>query len=80
MKAIPFKGHNVTFVENQEEYESLPAFKDEEGTVVTCWELSEEELKEITKTGKLWLSMLTFNTPLQPIKLSVNKSDVLIDN
>jgi len=80
MDPIKFKGANVVFAENQEEYNSLPAFKDDEGNVVTCWKLSEEEIKKIAKTGELWLSISTFNQALQPVLLSVNKSDVLIEN
>jgi hypothetical protein len=80
MDAIKFKGANIVFAENQEEYNSLPAFKDDEGNVVTCWKLSDEEIKKITETGELWLSVSTFNQPLQPVLLSVNKSDVLIEN
>ena len=80
MKPITFNGANTVFAENQEEYNSLPAFKDDEGNVVTCWKLSDEEIKKITETGELWLSVSTFNQPLQPVLLSVNKSDVLIEN
>jgi len=80
MEAINFKGANVVFAENQEEYNSLPAFKDEDGTVVTCFKLSEEEIKKISETGELWLSVMTFNQALQPLFLSVNKDEVLIFN
>jgi len=80
MKPIEFEGANVVYAENQEEYQSLPAFKDDDGTVVTCWELSPEEIKQISETGKLWLSVMSFNKPLQPVLLSTNRDDVLIYN
>lgn len=72
MKAIEFKEVNVRYAENQEEYETLPAYKqenDERGLMVCCFELSPEELTEINKDGKIWLSVLTFNNPLQPVLL-----------
>lgn len=73
MKPIEFEEINVVYGEKQPEYIPLPAHKAKDGTVWTCWELSPEELKQIQETGVIWLSMLTFNQPLQPILLQVEK-------
>ena len=43
-----------------------------------CFELDKEEQKKIAETGELWVALRTFNQPLQPICVTVNKSDVLI--
>lgn len=67
MKPIEFEGHNVVFAKDQPEYPPLPAHKAEDGTVITCWELSPEEKEGVSKTGKIFIKMLTFNQPLQPI-------------
>ena len=56
----------------------LHLFKSEDGTAVFCFELDEEERKKIAETGELWVALRTFNQPLQPICVTVNKSDVLI--
>lgn len=77
MKPINFKGANVVFGANQPEYQSLPAKKKENGEIWTCWELSPEEIKTIQETGKVWLSVLTFNQPLQPVLLSTEMLDIL---
>jgi hypothetical protein len=69
MEPIKFKEQNVTYAENQKEYLPLPAYRDESGRVVTCWSLSPEELEVVSKTGVVWLDMLTFNQPLQPVML-----------
>jgi hypothetical protein len=69
MEPIKFKEQNVTYAENQKEYLPLPAYRDESGRVVTCWKLSPEELEEVSETGVIWLDMLTFNQPLQPVML-----------
>lgn len=61
----------VNFAENQEEYTTLPAYRDDEGMVVTRWKLSWKERFKIFFFGDLWLSVLTFNKPLQPVKLDV---------
>ena len=78
MKPIKFKGHNVVFAENQEEYQPLPAFYDQDGTVISCWKLSFRERLKMLFTGKLWMSMLTFGNPLQPQYPTVNRKEVFL--
>ncbi|RKT01084.1 hypothetical protein [Chryseobacterium defluvii] len=79
MKAIEFKEQNVVFAENQPEYLSLPAFKSEEGDVVTCWELSDEEIEKIKETKNIFLAIKTFNHPLQPIFITVDRKELFTD-
>ena len=73
MKPIDFEGANCIYGKDQPEYMPLPAKKKEDGTVLTCWELSPEDIAEIERTGVIWLSMLTFNQALQPVLLSATK-------
>jgi len=75
MKIIDFKEVNVTYAEDQVEYLSLPVYKRDDGEITCCWKLSFWEKVKVLFTGCLWLSILTFNFPLQPIKLSVHKPD-----
>lgn len=75
MTPVKFKGHNVVFAENQPEYNSLPAHVDtENGVVVTCWELTENEREAFLKDGRIYLQQITFNQPLQPILPTVENS------
>jgi hypothetical protein len=77
MTPIKFEGHNVVFAEDQPEYQPLPALRypqDFCGTVITCWQLDAEELEEVKRTGKIYLSQMTFNTPLQPVLMSPDLS------
>lgn len=79
MKPIEFPEANVTFAKDQPEYEPLPAYKkpnDPQGLVVVKFELSPEEMGAIFDSGTIYLSMLTFNQPLQPIRLSVLKPEI----
>lgn len=71
MEPIKFKGSNVTFAKNQPEYLSLLTHKTDDGRVTSCWGLSFFERLKVLLTGKIWLSVLTFNKPLQPQRLSV---------
>jgi hypothetical protein len=68
MKPIKFEGSNTTFAKDQPEYLQLPAYRDEDGTVITEWELSDEERARIAKGENLRISTLTFNNPLQPFR------------
>ena len=68
MRPIEFKESNVIFAKDQPEYQPLPVYKGEDGLVVSCWKLSWRERAKILFTGKLWLNILTFNKPLQPIR------------
>ena len=78
MEPIKFDGANVVYGANQPEYIPLPAEKrpGRSGEIVTCWELNPNEKKIIQETGKIWLSVLTFGQPLQPLLLTIDKPDV----
>jgi len=83
MKPIKFKEANVTFAKDQAEYLPLPAFKpqnSESGEIVCCWGLTLRERLKIIFTGKVWVHLLTFHNPLQPIMLSVDKHWGLDEN
>ncbi len=71
MKPAKFAQQNLVFAEDQPEYQPLPAYRDEAGQVITCWELSWRERLALFLTGRLWLRQLTFNHPLQPQAPSV---------
>ena len=78
MKPIKFKYCNVVYAENQSEYQDLPALKLEtdNGEVISCWKLSFKERLIILFTGKMWLSLLSFNKPLTPSFLTVKRKEV----
>ena len=59
------------FAKDQPEYITLPSHRSPDGRVVTRWRLTFMERLRILLTGDLWLSLLTFNQPLQPVKLDV---------
>lgn len=73
MKIVDFEETNIVFAENQPEYQRLPACRDVEGTVLTCWRLSFWERIKLIFTGRIWCMQLTFNRPLQPQLLQVEK-------
>lgn len=64
-----FKITETIFAKDQPEYIPLPAWRGEDGRVVTRWRLTWKERLRILFFGNLWLTVLTFNHPLQPVKL-----------
>lgn len=69
MKPIEFEQANITFAEDQPEYQPLPAYIEtasNDGLVVSCWSLSFYERLKVLFGGKIWLMQYTFFKPLQP--------------
>lgn len=65
----------VVFAKDQPEYLPLPARVADDGTVVTCWQLSWRERWLALWTGKFFLTVLTFRRPLQPIRVSIERPE-----
>jgi len=78
MKAVKFKYQNIVFAEDQPEYEPLPALKidNQTGDVVSCWRLSFKERLRVLFLGRVWLNLMTYNKPLTPSYMSVNRKDI----
>ena len=73
MDIVKFKECNVTFAEGQPEYLSLPAYRSANGLVTTLWKLSLWERIKVVVTGEMFLQVVSFNKPLLPLKMSVDK-------
>lgn len=71
MKPITFAQANTTYAKDQPPYLPLPAYKTEDGIVISCWQLSLLERLKLLIAGRIYVKMLTFNKPLQPIKLEL---------
>lgn len=65
----------IIFAKNQPEYLPLPAVRvdTETGEIVTRWRLSWRERWRLFCGGDLYLHVLTFGHPLQPLKLSAGR-------
>jgi hypothetical protein len=78
MKPIEFEHQNTVYAKDQPEYQPLPALKIDgpTGEIISCWKLSFKERIKILFTGKVWLSLMSFNNPLTPSYLSVDRKDL----
>ncbi len=65
-----FEDHDTVFGKDQLEYLPLPAHVEGDGTITTRWKLSWRERFRIMWTGDMWLQIMTFNLPVQPVKLT----------
>ena len=78
MKPVEFKHQNIVFAKDQPEYQPLPALRIDSptGEVVSCWRLSFKERIKVLIFGRVWMSLMSFNKPLTPSYLAVNRKEV----
>jgi hypothetical protein len=69
--------HEVVYAADQPEYLPLPAHRDNYGTVTARWHMSWRERLRVLFSGDIWLSILTFNRPLQPHTISATPPEVV---
>jgi len=67
MKPVKFPYANATFAKDQPAYMPLPAYTDG-NQVISCWSLSWRERIHVLLHGVLWVRMMTFGRPLQPLR------------
>lgn len=76
MNLIEFPEQTVVIAKDQPQYRPLPAYRyqnDPEGRIACCWSLSLRERLRVLLFGRIWHQVLTFNGPLQPQLLTVEK-------
>jgi len=61
------------FAENQPEYNTLPAFRDHKGIVLSRWRLTWKERLRALFVGDVYLMLHTFNMPPQPVSLQIER-------
>ena len=61
----------VTYAKDQPEYLPLPVLRSFQGTVTSRWRMTWRERLAALFTGDVYLTQLTFNSPLQPVRLQV---------
>lgn len=52
----------TSFPENNWQHGDTPCFIDD-AQVITCWQLTPEEVAEVVRTGKVWLGIVGIATP-----------------
>lgn len=65
------------FAKDQPQYLTLPALRFSDGLAVSRWSLSLWERLKILFGGSIYLGLLTYNNPLQPVRLSTSVEEVV---
>lgn len=68
---VPEGSERTMFAASQPQYLVLPATIDPNGLVTTEWVPSQRERDRLLVGGRIRISVLTLNKPLQPIKVEV---------
>ena len=76
MNPVKFKEINCIYAKNQPEYLDLPAHKSKDGIVTSCWQLNLKERIKLLLSGKIFIQIMTFNTPLQPIRINLSRPEL----
>jgi hypothetical protein len=78
MKPVEFKHQNIVFAKDQPEYQPLPALKIDSptGEVISCWKLTFKERLKVLVFGRVWMSLMSFNKPLTPSYLAIDRKEV----
>lgn len=63
----------VIYAKDQPQYFPLPVRRTPDGEVVTCWKLNWKARLAVLFGANFYLTLLTFNHPLQPIRVSLEK-------
>lgn len=59
----------VVYGAGQPDYAPLRALKAPDGRIITRWTLSDRQREAVSRGADIFVSMLTFNEPLQPLQL-----------
>lgn len=65
----------TVYAKDQPEYMPLPVRRTPDGEVVSCWKPNWPARLKMLFGGRVYLTLLTFNNPLQPIRISVEKPE-----
>lgn len=78
MQPTEFPESNAVLGEGQPEYTPMPVYRyvGDEGRTVSVWRLSFWERLRLIFTGRIYVQVLTFRTPIQPQLLTVEKPDM----
>jgi hypothetical protein len=73
---VAFAEQTVVIAKDQPEYRPMPAYRYENdncGRIVFCWKLCLIDRLKVLFTGVVWQQQMTFNGPIQPALLLVDK-------
>lgn len=73
--SVDFQGTNTRLLGGADDVEDMTVFRNGK-CVVSCWQLTPEELEEVKRTGMVWLSV--FSGPTSP-PVCVGSEEIIRD-
>ncbi len=73
---LPPDSRAVVFAEKQPQYTPLPTIWTPQGAVVTRWSPTDAEKAALIRGDDIYITVLTFGQPLQPLMVSVGPIDL----
>lgn len=70
-----FRDLETIYAKDQKEYTPLPVIKNASGVVLSRWKLTDSERQAIAEGADVFLSVWTFNHPLQPLRIEIGECD-----
>ena len=70
-------GMEVVYAADQPEYQPLPVWRWPDGTLITRWRLTWRERIRALLGGDLYLQVMTFGNPLQPLYPTWERTEVV---
>lgn len=65
----------TVYAKDQPEYIPLPVLRNQVGVVLSRWKLTDQEREAIAAGADIFLSVHTFNEPLQPVRIEIEECD-----
>ena len=73
----PIDGQHIVYAADQPEYQPLPVWRRQQGQVVSRWRLTWRERIAVLFGRDMYLEVLTFGQPLQPIYPTLSEDEAL---
>ncbi len=65
----------IVYAKDQPEYAPLPVIRNSTGVVLSRWKLTDSEREAVAAGADVFLSIWTFNQPLQPLRIEIGECD-----
>lgn len=72
---VEFQPREVVYAKDQAEYTPLPVHRSLAGVVLSRWTLTDSEREAVAAGADVFLSIHTFNQPLQPVRVEIGECD-----
>lgn len=66
----------IVYAEDQPQYHPLPTVRTPGGTLVTRWTPTDAEKAAIIRGEDVYVTVMTFNQPLQPLRVTIGPPDL----